>query len=79
MNYCLDFSLRVEDELLKLTDEKCQELGLSAQQLSMDQEDELYDSARRNVLDSDGGKTWSEGDVRVGEFILIVDCDTRVV
>jgi hypothetical protein len=30
------------------------------------------------VLEADG-KAWADGDIRIGEYILIIDSDTRVV
>jgi hypothetical protein len=79
MNHCLDFSIRVEDEMLKLTEAACAERGCTQEDLSMEKEDELYEQARNNVIERDGGKTWAGGDVRLGEIILIIDSDTRVV
>ncbi|KAF2709488.1 hypothetical protein K504DRAFT_455200 [Pleomassaria siparia CBS 279.74] len=78
MNYCLDFSLRVEDELLRLIDEMCERRGCTQDDLTIEEEDELYDQARNAMLEKDEGRTWAAGNVRVGEIILIVDSDTRV-
>jgi hypothetical protein len=79
MNYCLDFSIRVEDEMLKLTEATCAERGCTKEDLSIEEEDELYEQARNTIVERDGGKTWAAGDVRLGEIILIIDSDTRVV
>jgi len=35
--------------------------------------------AMETIIASDEGRTWASGNVRLGEFILLVDCDTRVV
>ena len=78
MNYCLDFSLRVEDELLKLIEKKCAEEHCTQDDLTVEDEDDLYTQARDTVLDRDGGKTLSAGDIRLGEIILLIDSDTRV-
>ncbi|KAF2258386.1 hypothetical protein CC78DRAFT_478949 [Lojkania enalia] len=78
MNYCLDFSLRVEDELQRLISETCDRRGCTQDDLTVEEEDELYEQARNNMLDQDEGHTWAAGNVRVGEIILIVDSDTRV-
>lgn len=78
MNYCLDFSIRVEDELLRLIAETCQQRGCTQDDLSIDDEDELYEQARNTIVEKDGGKTWAAGNVRLGEVILIIDSDTRV-
>lgn len=79
MNYCLSFSLRVEDELLRLIKEGSQDAGGSQKELTLEEEEALYEEALENNLREDGGKTWAEGNVRMGEIILIIDCDTRVV
>ncbi|KAH8690184.1 glycosyl transferase family group 2-domain-containing protein [Talaromyces proteolyticus] len=78
MNYCLSFSLRVEDELLRLMKEKAQAEERTEESLSIDEEEELYQQAMQTIIDGDGGKTWAEGNVRMGEIILLIDCDTRV-
>lgn len=79
MNYCLSFSLRVEDELLRLMAEKSAREGRSTEDFSVEEESTLYDIALQTIIDADGGKTLADGNVRMGDIILIVDCDTRVV
>ncbi|KAF2738394.1 hypothetical protein EJ04DRAFT_486221 [Polyplosphaeria fusca] len=78
MNYCLNFSLRVEDELQRSITETCERRGCTQDDLSIEEEDELYEQALKNMLDMDEGRTWAAGHIRVGEIILIVDSDTRV-
>lgn len=78
MNYCLDFSGRVEGEWLRLVEEECKKRGCPQGDLSIDDEEELYDRARDAMLDKDQGRTWAAGNVRMGEVILIIDSDTRV-
>ncbi|KAF2192282.1 hypothetical protein K469DRAFT_553114 [Zopfia rhizophila CBS 207.26] len=78
MNYCLNFSLRVEDELLRLISETCEQRGCTQDDLTIEEEDELYEQARNTMLEKDEGRTWAAGNVRLGEIILIVDSDTRV-
>lgn len=78
MNYALDFSNRVEDELLKLQAVEKERRGCSDKDLTTFHDDELYEQALANILAADGGKTWAAGNVRIGELILIIDCDTRV-
>ncbi|KAL2162602.1 hypothetical protein VTH06DRAFT_6438 [Thermothelomyces fergusii] len=69
MNYALHISNRVEDKLAaiergpKWTDE---------------QEEAAYDQCLAEVLREDEGRTWAEGNIRVGDYILLVDSDTRV-
>lgn len=78
MNYCLSFSLRVEDELLRLMRLKAEAENRVIDSLTLDEEEELYQQAMATILEEDGGKTLAEGNVRMGEVILIIDCDTRV-
>ena len=77
MNYCLNFSIRVEDELLRLGAEY--ERDQPGVEITAAKEDELYSTAMDTIIASDEGRTWASGNVRVGEFILLVDSDTRVV
>lgn len=79
MNYALSFSLRVEDELLRLMKLKADAEGRTQESLLIGEEEELYQQALQTVLDGDEGKTWAEGNIRMGEIILLIDCDTRVV
>lgn len=79
MNYCLDFSIRVEDELLRLIAAVCEETGRLEESLTVDEENILYNKALEAIIDSDEGRTWAAGNVRIGEVILIIDSDTRVV
>ncbi|KAF2148423.1 hypothetical protein K461DRAFT_247893 [Myriangium duriaei CBS 260.36] len=78
MNYCLEFAGRVEDEFLRLLEDRAKEQICTVAELSVDDEDELLEIARQTMNEQDGGRTWSAGDVRVGEFILIIDSDTLV-
>ncbi|KAF1992476.1 hypothetical protein K402DRAFT_416135 [Aulographum hederae CBS 113979] len=78
MNYCLDFSIRVEEETLRLIEAACRERNCIQDDLTIEDEDELYEIARANVVESDEGRTWAGGNVRLGEVILIIDSDTRV-
>jgi cellulose synthase/poly-beta-1,6-N-acetylglucosamine synthase-like glycosyltransferase len=78
MNYCLDFSIRVEDELLRLTAARCAEVGCSEQEISIEEENVLYKQALDTIIEQDEGRTIASGNVRIGEIILIIDSDTRV-
>ncbi|KAM6513607.1 hypothetical protein FALCPG4_015992 [Fusarium falciforme] len=78
MNYCLAFSNRVEDELHRLSELECRDRNCSYDDLTAEDDDRLYETALQNMLDADEGKTWAEGNIRMGEIILIIDCDTRV-
>jgi len=77
MNYCLDFSNRVEDELLRLIARR--EEITKTQDITLEQENELYQQALDTVITADQGRTMAAGKVLLGEIILLVDCDTRVV
>lgn len=86
MNYCLDFSLRVEDEILRLMSEqekrKQADPFMTPQEQNADNpfevEDDFYDQALHTILQKDQGRTWAAGNIRLGDIILIVDSDTRV-
>ncbi|KAF5021882.1 hypothetical protein F66182_6073 [Fusarium sp. NRRL 66182] len=78
MNYCLAFSNRVEDEMQRLTELECQNRNCSYEELTAQDDDRLYETALQNMVDADEGKTWAEGNIRMGEIILLIDCDTRV-
>lgn len=77
MNYCLDFSNRVEDELLRLIEQR--EQTMNTQHITLEQENALYEQALDTVISADEGRTMASGNVRLGEIILLIDCDTRVV
>lgn len=79
MNYCLSFSSRVEDELLRLLAVKSQREGRPQEDFSVEEEETLYQEAMETILEKDEGQTMADGNVRMGEIILIIDCDTRVV
>jgi len=79
MNYCLDFSIRVEDELLRLIAALCAETGRTDADITVEDENVLYQRALQTIIDQDEGRTWAGGNVRIGEVILIIDSDTRVV
>lgn len=74
MNFALNASNKVEDELLTLMGEK---LGQTDMIDPIDEEIQ-YRRALEKVLASDP-RIRAGGDIRMGEIILIVDSDTRVV
>lgn len=78
MNYCLDFSLRVEEEYDELVKKVCDEGNRTEAEITVEEQDELYEQARNRMVERDGGKTWAGGDVRLGSIILIIDSDTRI-
>ena len=79
INYCLEFTLRVEDELLRLLKDKSEAEGRPQEDLTVEEEDVLYQTALDTALETDEGRTWAEGNIRMGEIVLLIDCDTRVV
>jgi len=69
MNYAMMVSNRVEDKLLQAerTGEWTQEDEYAA-----------YERCLADVLEEDEGRTMAEGNIRIGDYILIIDSDTRV-
>lgn len=69
MNYALWVSNRVEDKLLNVQ-----------RTASWTQEDEgrVYGEALVEVVNEDEGRTWADGNIRMGDYILLIDSDTRV-
>ncbi|KAK6596305.1 glycosyltransferase family 2 protein [Botrytis cinerea] len=78
MNYCLSFSIRVEDELLRLIAAKSAAEDRPEGGITPDEEDVLYKQALATCLEQDEGRTMAGGNVRIGDIILIIDSDTRV-
>ncbi|KAF7882095.1 hypothetical protein EAF00_011611 [Botryotinia globosa] len=78
MNYCLSFSIRVEDELLRLIAAKSAAEDRPQGDITPDEEDVLYKQALATCLEQDEGRTMAGGNVRIGDIILIIDSDTRV-
>jgi hypothetical protein len=69
MNYALMVSNKVEDKLL-----------LIERTSDWTQEDEyaVYNQCLAQVLIDEEGRAWAEGNIRVGDYILLIDSDTRV-
>ena len=69
MNYAMWASTRVEEKLLNVN-----------RQEGWTQEDEAnaYREALGEVVEEDQGRTWADGNIRIGDYILIIDSDTRV-
>ncbi|KAF1356043.1 hypothetical protein EJ07DRAFT_181633 [Lizonia empirigonia] len=74
MNFALNVSNRVE-EVLQRSIDRLYEKGL--EELSEDQENDLYNEALEQVL-KDDPRAKAGGNICMGEFILIVDSDTIV-
>ncbi|KAK4989057.1 hypothetical protein LTR50_003526 [Elasticomyces elasticus] len=69
MNYALWVSNRVEQRLN----------GIYRPE-TWTQEDEAaaYKNALADVVEEDQGRTWADGNIRMGDYILLIDSDTRV-
>lgn len=67
MNYALNISNRVEHKL-------------QPRPRSTSEVDELqdYEKALAEVVEEDEGRTWAGGNILVGDYILIIDSDTRM-
>ncbi|PBP28266.1 hypothetical protein BUE80_DR000804 [Diplocarpon rosae] len=68
MNFGLHLSCMVEEKL-----------GLIPRPVDWSQADEAqaYDRCLREALE-DNGRAWADGNIRVGDYILLIDSDTRV-
>ncbi|KXH66949.1 hypothetical protein CSAL01_02320 [Colletotrichum salicis] len=69
MNYALMTSNKVEEKLKHIN---------RGSRWSQDSEDQAYEQALAEVLDESEGRTWAEGNIRMGDYILLIDSDTRV-
>ncbi|KAG0651997.1 hypothetical protein D0Z07_1157 [Hyphodiscus hymeniophilus] len=69
MNYALMISNKVEDKLLMVE---------RSDNWTQVNEYAAYDQCLANVLTEEEGRAWAEGNIRVGDYILLIDSDTRV-
>ncbi len=69
MNYAMAASSRVEDKLWQVV------RGAKWTQAA---ESEAYQRCLRAVMEEDQGRTWADGNIRIGDYILLIDSDTRV-
>lgn len=69
MNFCLNVTNQVEDKLSTFE---------RPSDWTQDYEDRAYERALAAVLSQDEGRTWAAGNIRIGEYILLVDSDTRI-
>ncbi|KEQ76517.1 hypothetical protein M436DRAFT_69500 [Aureobasidium namibiae CBS 147.97] len=69
MNYALWVSNRIEDKM-----------NATPKHANWSNEDEaeIYVKALNEVVEEDEGRTWADGNVRLGDYILLIDSDTRV-
>ncbi|KAI6359468.1 hypothetical protein MCOR25_007041 [Pyricularia grisea] len=68
MNFALMISCKVEEELEKVQ---------RGPEWTQHDEAQAYEHALKEVLEKDG-RAWADGNIRVGDYILIIDSDTRV-
>jgi hypothetical protein len=76
MNFALNISMKVEAYLQAMVDAKFAREGTNV--IDEQDEDEMYQAALARVL-AENPIAQAAGNIRVGEIILIVDSDTRVV
>jgi hypothetical protein len=69
MNFALMVSNKVEDKLLALP---------RTPVWSQKDEDAAYQKCLAEVLDELNGRAWAKGNIRVGDYVLLIDSDTRV-
>ena len=69
MNYALWVSQRVEDRLNAID---------RSPSWTRDDEADAYNEALAEVVKGDEGRTWADGNIRMGDYILLIDSDTRV-
>lgn len=68
MNYALNVSCKVEERLAAVK---------RSPGWSQHDEAHAYETALKQVLEEDG-RAWADGNIRVGDYILLIDSDTRV-
>jgi cellulose synthase/poly-beta-1,6-N-acetylglucosamine synthase-like glycosyltransferase len=69
MNYALHISNRVEEKLLAIN---------RGSKWDEERENAAYQQCLADVMQEDEGRTWAEGNIRIGDYILLIDSDTRV-
>ncbi|QUC19563.1 uncharacterized protein UV8b_03804 [Ustilaginoidea virens] len=75
MNFALNISQKVEAYMQEHADSRMADLGTNW--ITEEEEEKMYETALSRVL-SENPLAWADGDIRLGEVILIVDSDTRV-
>ena len=69
MNYALRTSNLVEEKLATI---------VRGEAWSEEDEMNAYYQSLSDVVEGDEGRTWAEGFIRIGDYILIIDSDTRI-
>jgi hypothetical protein len=68
MNFALMISCKVEEKLQAIE---------RTPEWSQNDEAQAYEQALKEVLENDG-RAWADGNIRMGDYILLIDSDTRV-
>lgn len=69
MNFALRLSCKVEEKMARMS---------SSNRCNDDDRDQTYAQTLLDVLREAGGAAWADGIIQIGDYILIVDSDTRV-
>ncbi|KAF1931311.1 uncharacterized protein M421DRAFT_99174 [Didymella exigua CBS 183.55] len=69
MNYAMRLSVQVEEALAGMARHS---------QWNNNDESAAYNNALKQVLENREGEAWADGNIRMGDYILIIDSDTRV-
>ena len=69
MNYALMISNKIEDRLALLE---------RRDGWTQAHEHAAYELALSETLSEEEGRAWAEGNIRMGDYVLLVDSDTRV-
>ena len=69
MNYAMWVSNRVEEKLNRLH---------RPQTWNQQDENAAYRKALAEIVADDEDRTWADGNIRIGDYILLIDSDTRV-
>lgn len=75
MNFALNISQKVEAYMQERADARLADKETNM--ITEEEEEEMYQDALSRVLE-ENPLAWAGGDIRIGEIILLVDCDTRV-
>lgn len=76
MNFALNISQKVEAYMQERADVRF--AGKETEMITEEEEEAMYHEVLQQVL-KENPLAWADGDIRLGEIILLVDSDTRVV
>ncbi|EPQ28120.1 uncharacterized protein PFL1_04447 [Pseudozyma flocculosa PF-1] len=75
LNFTCNLSMRIEEIM---DDKRPEATMLSGGEWYDEDEKALYATAMQQAIDESEGKAWAAGDIRIGDYILLIDSDTRV-